>query len=266
MINIPSFENFLNESSSFALSESFSSYTSYKDGERISDIIKKANGSAAKELQLAQTMANAIKGYEKAIARADAATSMKRFELAQIFLDKAKALPKTDNGYPINSIQYEIDKYMSDKRNRENYEAHLKGAEGKPDTNPDGVFFNVGIPTLHKQKDAEAIKLFKYALTRIVQNLAGQKHVWVSSSSYDEAKQILIVRVGPNFTYPKGQVTAAYKEYPKLLADYLNQGFGGDAVTAKKGEIFIKKDINYKRLIAAIVLTDIKTGNLKLPE
>jgi hypothetical protein len=266
MQNIPSYENFLAENAAFDISLNEAYYAGYEDSKRISDIITKANGSGVKELQLAQTMANKITGYEKAIARAEAAIDLKKYEIAQIFAIKAAALPKTDNRIPLNSVELAIEKYMSDKRNKENYEAHLKGIEGKPDANPDGVFFNVGIPILHKQKDADSVNMFRHSITRIVQNLAGQQHVYVMPMSYDEAKQILVVRISPNFTYPKGAVQKAFKEYPKLLADYLNKAYGEDVIKAKSGEIMITKDINYKVLIASVVLTDIKHGNLKLKE
>ncbi len=264
MKHLHTFDNFLVETSVFddSLNEAF--YATYQDKDRISDIVKKANGSGVKELQLAQTMAKLIKSYEKAVGRAEAAISMGKYEIAQIFATKAAELPKTDNRYPLNSVEIAINKYMADKSNKENYEAHLKGIEGKPDANLDGVFFNVGIPILHKQKDADSVNLFRHSITRIVQNLAGQQHVYVMPMSYDEAKQILTVRVSPNFTYPKGAVMKAFKEYPKLLADYLNQAYGENVIKASSGEIQITKDINYKALIASVVLTDLKHGNLKL--
>jgi hypothetical protein len=155
---------------------------------------------------------------------------------------------------------------MSDKRNKEKYEAHLKGTEGNLDTNHDGVFFNVGISTLHKQKDAESIKLFRYALTRITQNLVGQEHVFISPMSYDEKKQILVVRVSPNFTHPKYKVMQASKEYPIALANYLNKAYGQDVIKPGKSQITITKDINYKILISSVILTDIKVGDLKMKE
>jgi len=264
MKHIPTFENFLAENAAFDIPLNEAYYAGYEDSKKISDIITKANGSGVKELQLAQTMANAIKGYEKAVARAEAAINLSKYEIAQVFAIKAAALPKTDNRIPLTSVELAIEKYMSDKRNRENYEAHLKGIEGKPDANPDGVFFNVGIPILHRQKDAEAVNLFRHAITRIVQNLVNQQHVYVMPMSYDEAKQILVVRVSPNFTTPKTAVMKAAKEYPKLLADYLNKAVGENVIKAKIGEIEITKDINYKALISSVVLTDLKHGNLKL--
>ena len=262
MINIPTFENFLGDQDQEALYE----YADYKDQKRISDIVAKAKGSGAKELQLAQTMANAIKDYDKAVGRAEAAVQQDKYEIAQIFAIRAAALPRPsdNNGYSLNSVNYEIGKYMQNKKNRENYEAHLKGLEGSPDLNLDGVFYNVGIPVMHKQMDAEAIKLFRFALIRILQNLAGQQHVWIMPSSYNDEKKVLCVKVSPNFTYPKRQVTAAYKEYPKLLADYLNGAYGEDVIKAGKGEINIYKDLNYKRIVASVILTDLKSGNIKV--
>jgi hypothetical protein len=209
-------------------------------------------------------MANSIKDYEKAIGRAEAAIDLEKYGIAQIFASRAKVLPKTDNGFPLTEIESKINRYMSNKKNREEYEKHLSGVEGTPDANLDGVFFNVGIPTLHTQKEAEAIKLFRYAITRITQNLVNQKHVYVMPMSYDEAKQILIVKVTPNFTHPRSELTKAYKEYPKALADYLNNAYGENVVTAGKGEITITKDINYKKLVASVVLTDLKRGDLKV--
>jgi ribosome-binding protein aMBF1 (putative translation factor) len=63
-----------------------------KDRMRISDIIDKAKGDDSKEKQLAQTMANKIKDYDKAIRRGRAAEEEGQKELAEIFFARAKQL------------------------------------------------------------------------------------------------------------------------------------------------------------------------------
>jgi hypothetical protein len=267
MKNIPTFENFLVENTTFNTINEGDFYSDYKDRERITDIIKKAGGSEVKELKLAQTMANSIKEYEKAVARAEASVDLKKYELAQVFIDRAKALPATDNGYPLHSVMHEVEVFMLAKKNKENYEAHLKGIETQSDVNTEGVFYNVGIPTLHKQSTAEGIKLFRYALIRIIQNLVGQSHVWVMPMSYDETKGELVVKVSPNFTHPKAAVSAAFKEYPKVLAGFLNDAYGEkNIVIPGKGEVTITKDLNYQALVKAVALSDIKKGTLKIDE
>lgn len=258
--NLPSFDEFINEE---RVDENI--LTPAKDRMRLVDIVKKAGGSGEKEANLAMTMANRITDVDKAVHRAEAAIDIEKFELAQIFLDRAALIdPTSKDRRDYWNVKYECDKYFTDKKNRENYEAHLKGLEGTPDLNIDGVFYNVGIPTLHRQKDNPNIKAFRYALMRIVQNLVNQMHVYIEPMSYDEQKGKLIVRVSPNFTYPKNKVMAAYKEYPKVLADYLNKAYGEDVVKSSKGEIVITKDINHKKLVMSVLLTDIKTGDLKL--
>ncbi len=63
-----------------------------KDRMRISDIIDKAKGDKSKEMQLAQTMANKIKDYDKAIRRGRAAEEEEQKHLAEIFFKRAKEL------------------------------------------------------------------------------------------------------------------------------------------------------------------------------
>lgn len=267
MKNIPTFENFIEDKIAFGedtLNETY--YATSKDRDRISDIVKKSKGSALKEVSLSVTMANSIKDYGKAIGRAEAAVTLKKYEIAQVFIDRAKTLPHVGNEYPIVTVQRDVNNYMTIKRNRENYEAHLKGLEGKPDTNPDGIFYNVGIPILHNQIHANDVKLFSYAITRIVQNLVGQEHVYVMPQVYNEKKQELEVEVTPNFTYPKAKLNAAFKEYPKVLADFLNKAYGEPIVKVVKLGIVITKDINHNLLLKAVTLTDLERGNLKLPE
>jgi flavin-dependent thymidylate synthase len=126
----------------------------------------------------------------------------------------------------------------------------------------DGIFYNVGIPTLYDQNDNKNIKLFRYALIRITQHLANQQHVWVMPMSYDKEKGVLIVRVSPNFTHPKYKVDAASREYPKLLANHLNKLYGEGTVISSRSQISFMKDIDFKKLVTSVAYADKKTGNI----
>jgi len=246
--------------------ETVNEYHSAKDDLRIKDIISKADGSEEKELSLATTMANSIKDVEKCLGRAEAAKDSGKYEIAKIFLDKAKLLGADD--YSFRSLSYDVREALTKKQNKSTFEDRLKGLESNTEIDKDGIFYMVGIPTLHRQMDNDNIKGLRYALTRIVQHLANQQHVWVMPRSYNEESQTLTVQVSPNFTYPKVKLRAAFREYPKLLADYLNKGFGeGTAkVTRGKAEIVIMKDINYKKLFLSVVGADLKTGAFEKPK
>lgn len=63
-----------------------------KDRMRISDIVDKAKGDKAKEIQLATTMANRITDYDKAMRRGRAAEEEKQKHLADVFFKRAKEL------------------------------------------------------------------------------------------------------------------------------------------------------------------------------
>ncbi len=261
MINIQNFQNFLNEKLEL---DNINERADFKDTQRVSDIISKAAGNLTKEVDLTTRMATSIKDIDKCIGRADAAMTLNKPNLAQIFLDKAKELnPDMHHKFDMTGVQMRIDDFIRKHNNQKDFIAK-KDELDKSDYNKDGIFYNVGIPAKFNQKDSKEVSLFKYSLTRIVQNLAGQMHVWVDVKSFNEEKGELYVKVSPNFTFPKNKVLAAYKEYPKLLADYLNTAIGSTAVKADKGSITITHDMNYKRLVAATVLADIKHGYLKI--
>jgi hypothetical protein len=236
------------------------SYTT-KDKTRVDDIIKKSLGSPGKDVQLTQRMCNLIKDPTKAMARAEVAKDLGKFELAKIFLQRAKELGAKDYSY--NSLKYDLDTHFQEKKQREDFDTHKTRLEDTETTNKDGIFYNVGLPTLHKQqKDNKSVTLFRYALRRITQHLANQEHVYVMPTAYDEERGILVVSVSPNFTYPRYKVTAAYRQYPKLLADHLNKAYGEGSVTSSKGRISFVKDVDYTKLIASVIYADQKTGKL----
>jgi len=249
-----------------SLDESYSD----KDKTRIEDIVKKAAGSSEKELSLSQTMANSIKDVDKSFGRAEAAKDLGKYEIAKIFLEKAKSLstgiPEYERRY--NSIAYDVNTHLRDVSNRAGFDDHLKKLEGT-ETDKDGIFYNVGIPVMHKQaKDDKNVKAFSYALKRIVQHLAGQTHVWIMPKSYDEQKGTLAVQVSPNFTYPRYKVEAAYREYPKMLANHLNKAYGEGTVKPSGGTITFTKDVDFKKLVVSVAFTDMKYGEFpsKKPE
>ncbi len=241
----------------FTNSKMNESYT-FKDKKRIEDIITKSIGQPEKEIQLAQRMCNLIKDPTKAMARAEAAKDLGKFELAKIFLDRVEELGISDS-YAYSSLKYQIDDYFKTKKREEDFNTHINT---ESELDKDGIFYNVGIPTLYSQKDNKNIKLFRYALVRITQHLANQQHVWVMPTSYNKEKGVLIVRVSPNFTYPKYKVTEASREYPKLLANHLNKIYGEGTVTSSRSQISFIKDINFKKLVTSVAYADKKTGNI----
>jgi tetratricopeptide (TPR) repeat protein len=237
------------------------SYT-FKDKNRIEDIITKSIGHPEKEIQLAQRMCNLIKDSAKAMARAEAAKDLGKFELAKIFLERAKELgignSNTGELY-YNLLKYDLDDYFKTKKREEDFNTHINT---ESELDKDGIFYNVGIPTLYDQNDNKNIKLFRYALIRITQHLANQQHVWVMPMSYDKEKGVLIVRVSPNFTHPKYKVDAASREYPKLLANHLNKLYGEGTVISSRSQISFMKDIDFKKLVTSVAYADKKTGNI----
>lgn len=83
----------------FLRSEDFDKYKHYeayepKDLSRVRDFQKKSKGDFAKEISLAQTMANSITNMNKAIGRAEAAAEVYggQNEIVDIFYNKAKEL------------------------------------------------------------------------------------------------------------------------------------------------------------------------------
>ena len=232
------------------------SYTS-KDKKRIEDIITKSIGYSGKDVQLTQNMCNLIKDPDKAMARAEAAKDLGKFEIAKIFLQRAKELGIDGSSY--YKLKYDLDDYFKTKKNKEDFDTHINT---ETELDKDGIFYNVGIPVLHNQKDDKNIKLFRYALTRITQHLANQQHVWVMPTAYDKERGILVVKVSPNFTYPKYKLTAAFKEYPRLLANHFNNIYGEGTVTLSKGQISFVKDVDFKKLVTSVVYADKKTGNI----
>jgi hypothetical protein len=125
----------------------------------------------------------------------------------------------------------------------------------------DGIFYNVGIATKHKQTETnDNVKLFRYALLRIAQNLVNQKHIWVMPNHFDN--KVLVVRVAPNFTYPKGKVQQAAKDYPKVLAAHLNLVFG-DCCSSSRSQITFHRDINFKHLVTSVMYADVKSNLLE---
>lgn len=66
-----------------------------KDDKRIADIIAKSNGDNSKAMNLSKVMANKITSVSKAEARAEAAYSVDRSDLGDIFANRAKELGST---------------------------------------------------------------------------------------------------------------------------------------------------------------------------
>jgi hypothetical protein len=77
-----------------AIFETVNEMASPKDLQRIEDIIKKANGNAAKEVALAQQMVNSITDKQKSLQRFEAAMDLlgKDHDVTKIFAEKAKSL------------------------------------------------------------------------------------------------------------------------------------------------------------------------------
>ena len=63
-----------------------------KDAKRIADLVKKAGGSKAKEVQLAEAMARTITDADKAERRGRAAEDENFHSVAAVFFARAKAL------------------------------------------------------------------------------------------------------------------------------------------------------------------------------
>ncbi len=63
-----------------------------KDAKRIEDLIRKAGGDLAKEVQLAQAMAKSITDADKAERRGLAAEDENFHSVAAVFFERAKAL------------------------------------------------------------------------------------------------------------------------------------------------------------------------------
>lgn len=63
-----------------------------KDAKRIADLVKKAGGSKAKEVQLAEVMARTITDADKAERRGLAAEDENFHSVAAVFFGRAKAL------------------------------------------------------------------------------------------------------------------------------------------------------------------------------
>ena len=75
-----------------------------KDDKRISDIISKANGNDGKALQLSKSMATKITSVSKAEARAEAAYSVGRTDIGEVFANRAKELGSTEDMKNVEQI------------------------------------------------------------------------------------------------------------------------------------------------------------------
>jgi hypothetical protein len=236
-----------------------------KDQERIKSIIDKSNGSVDKEKLMTQQMANKITDAHKAMNRGEVAVKeFGKYEIGQIFIDRAIVLkPDLKDGNQYRNISYEIHKGLEARKNKKEYDDHIKNADSKLDR--EGIFYNIGIPVLHRQaENNKHVNAFNYALRRILQNLAGQTHVYVEAMSYSDVLKKLVVRCSPNFTYPKMEVKKAMKQYPILLADHLTKIYGAGVVRPAKdmSAIVFLKDIDFKKLVVSVFMTDVKHGEL----
>lgn len=231
-----------------------------EDYYRIKNIIDLTKNNLDAQKKMAQNVANKSPNWQKNLNRAKIA--MEYFlnpDVAKIFLDRALVLntSETTKTQIYQDLNYKIGKLEQEIKNKTNYENHINNS----DLNKDGLFYNIGIPVLHKQIEGNKnIAIFRSALTRITQELVGQKHIFIMPNKYNEKEGELFVQCSPNFTYPKDELRKAVKQYPKLLAEYLNKIYGFGTVKVDNRNIIFMKDIDFKKFIISVYKTDVIHG------
>lgn len=90
------------------------SYTSNDDKKQVDLIINKSNGNTEKLIELAQNQIKIIRDFDKLLGRGQYAMEQGEYELAKVYLDKAKSVTSSSNtGIELKLTLKKFNDYMS---------------------------------------------------------------------------------------------------------------------------------------------------------
>ena len=89
------------------------SYTSNDDKKQVDLIISKSNGNTEKLIELAQNQIKTIKDFDKLLGRGQYAMEQGEYELAKVYLDKAKSVTSSNAGIEFKLTLKKFNDYMS---------------------------------------------------------------------------------------------------------------------------------------------------------